>query len=300
MKFIPVAAAATAPAPAVADAHFPPIAAADRLLDHLTHGRALDAAVLRTVMAGAFGGSDAEGAWDWKTAYDACEAATVLFLRKFGRAMQGHAGTPGALLGMLTKLAALFPSQTRRSEESQAFQQFSTPIPYGFVASVAAAITRADLVLEPSTGTGLLAVFAELAGAGLALNELASGRADFRAPGLTGANAPGDFRLDQRRREIWRQCRGGLTAKARYFVLAVGDRGPGIPRSESEEPSSRSTASRIRATPRPAALVRSRRGPLDCPRAPRRHHPPGAQVRRPQRLARVAGAIDTLRCRPQR
>jgi hypothetical protein len=33
-------------------------------------------------MESAFGASDADGGWDWKTAYDACEAATVLFVRK--------------------------------------------------------------------------------------------------------------------------------------------------------------------------------------------------------------------------
>ena len=54
---------------------------------------------LRAAMEAAFGGSDAEGAWNWKLAYDACEAATVLFLRKFGPAMRARAGTPAALLG---------------------------------------------------------------------------------------------------------------------------------------------------------------------------------------------------------
>ena len=38
-----------------------------------------------------------------------------------------------------------------------------------------------DLVLEPSAGTGLLAIFAELAGAGLALNEIADTRAGLLA-----------------------------------------------------------------------------------------------------------------------
>ena len=104
----------------------------------------------------------AEGAWDWKTAYDACEAATVLFLRKFGPAMRARAASPAALLPMLAKIAGLLPTHTRRSEESQALQQFSTPIALGFAASVAAAITPADVVLEPSAGTGLLAIFAEL------------------------------------------------------------------------------------------------------------------------------------------
>ena len=52
-----------------------------------------------------------------------------------------------------------------RSEESQALQQFSTPIALGFAAATAAAITPTDLVLEPSAGTGLLAIFAEIGGA---------------------------------------------------------------------------------------------------------------------------------------
>ena len=51
--------------------------------------------MLRAAMESAFGGSDADGAWDWKTAYDACEAATVLFLRKFGPAMRARAAFAG-------------------------------------------------------------------------------------------------------------------------------------------------------------------------------------------------------------
>ena len=93
-------------------------------------------------MEHAFGGSDAAGAWDWKTAYDACEAATVLFLRKFGPAIRARAGSPAAELSMLGKIAALLPTHTRRSEESQALQQFSTPSRSAFVAATAAAITR--------------------------------------------------------------------------------------------------------------------------------------------------------------
>jgi len=44
------------------------------------------------------------------------------------------------------------------------------PLGFGFVASVAAAITATDLVLEPSAGTGLLAIHAELARGSLVLN----------------------------------------------------------------------------------------------------------------------------------
>jgi predicted RNA methylase len=128
-------------------------------------------------MEHAVGASDAEGGWDWKSAYDACEAAAVLFLRKFGGAMAARAGSAAAMLEMLARMARLLPSHTRRSVEGEELQQFSTPVPLALVASTAAAIVPADHVLEPSAGTGLLAIFAELAGASLALNELAETRA---------------------------------------------------------------------------------------------------------------------------
>jgi hypothetical protein len=145
-------------------------------------------------MEAAFGGSDAEGAWIWKDAYEALEAAQILFLRKFGSAMRTRAGLPAAMLEMLTRLAERLTSQTRRSEESEHFQQFSTPLALGFVAGEAAMLTSADLVLEPSAGTGLLAIFAELAKTRLALNEIAETRAGllgrlFRDVAVTRHNA---------------------------------------------------------------------------------------------------------------
>ena len=153
------------------------IHAATLLAQLLGQGRAVDTRALRSAMETAFGGSDAEGAWVWKDAYEALEAAQVMFLRKFGAAMRTRAGSAAAMLDMLTRLAARLPTQTRRSEESEHFQQFSTPLALGFAAAEAAAITPADLVLEPSAGTGLLAIFAELAKARLALNEIADTRA---------------------------------------------------------------------------------------------------------------------------
>ena len=153
------------------------VRAARQVLTELERGRRIDAAVLRSAMESAFGASDTAGVWNWKTAYDVCEAAAVLFLRKFGPAMRAKAGSTAAMLPMLTKIASCLPTHTRRSEDSQALQQFSTPIPLGLAACAAAGITPADRVLEPSAGTGLLAVFAELAGGVLVLNELAEARA---------------------------------------------------------------------------------------------------------------------------
>ncbi|WP_354132040.1 bifunctional class I SAM-dependent methyltransferase/DEAD/DEAH box helicase [Bradyrhizobium sp. RT4b] len=154
------------------------VRAARQLVIDLERGRRIDAAVVRSAMEAAFGASDATGTWNWKTAYDACEAATVLFLRKFGPAIRTRAGSPAAMLPMLAKIASLTPTHTRRSEDSQAFQQFSTPIPLGLAACTAAGITPSDRVLEPSAGTGLLAIFAELAGGTLVLNEVAEARAE--------------------------------------------------------------------------------------------------------------------------
>ncbi|MFT5555351.1 MAG: methylase [Bradyrhizobium sp. PARBB1] len=153
------------------------IAAAERLLPYLERGQRIDAAILRAAMEAAFGASDASGAWDWKTAYESCEAATILFLRKYGKALFRKADSPGLRLSALAKITGLLPAHTRRSSESEAFQQFSTPTPLGLAALTAAAIGPTDRVLEPSAGTGLLAILAEIAGGALVLNELAEVRA---------------------------------------------------------------------------------------------------------------------------
>jgi len=54
------------------------VRAALNILNHLERGQPVDAPVLRAAMETAFGASDADGGWDWKTAYDACEAAIVV------------------------------------------------------------------------------------------------------------------------------------------------------------------------------------------------------------------------------
>ena len=159
---------------ATADALF---AVAEALLPTLEAGRALDTRRLREAMQAAFGGADAEGAWDWKAAYDACEAAQVLFLRKHGTAIFRKSADPQIRLRLIERIAALLPSHTRRSEAGQALQQFSTPAGLAYVVAVAAGVRPGDLALEPSAGTGLLAIHAEIMGADLVLNELAETRA---------------------------------------------------------------------------------------------------------------------------
>ena len=162
--------------------------AAQTLVSLLAKGQAINVVGLRAAMEGAFGASDAEGAWRWKDAYEALEAAQVLFLRRYGPAMIARANKePSRVLAMLAKMGALLPSETRRSEESHALQQFSTPLEFAYVASLAAGLGAGDIVLEPSAGTGMLAIHAEIAGAKLILNEWAETRADLLNLMFSGA-----------------------------------------------------------------------------------------------------------------
>lgn len=154
------------------------VAAGRLLLPYFQSGRSVDAQALRSAMQEAFGASDSDGAWSWKDGYEAAECAQILFLLKHGDAMRRQAGDPHTFLAMAERLAQLVLSHTRRSEESQDLQQFSTPLSLAFVGAQAASICPSDLVLEPSAGTGLFASFARIAGAGLALNEYADTRAE--------------------------------------------------------------------------------------------------------------------------
>ncbi|MDE0095042.1 MAG: strawberry notch family protein [Gammaproteobacteria bacterium] len=163
--------------------------AARALVPVLEAGRPIDAIVLRDAMTSAFSAGDAEGAWLWKQAYEAAESAVILFVRRYGRAMRKKAGPgpdgPRRMLRMLEAIAALEPSHTRRSNEQVRLQQFSTPLPLAYAALQAAAVRPGDIVLEPSAGTGMLAVMAECAlgsrnnraRGSLVLNELAAVRA---------------------------------------------------------------------------------------------------------------------------
>ncbi|TYR33480.1 methylase [Mesorhizobium microcysteis] len=167
--------------------------AAASLLTFLEQGNPITTAALRTAMTDSFGGTDAQGLWVWKAAYEALEAAQVLFLHRFGSAILSRSASPEGTLAMMKRIAELVPTHTRRSDESQAMQQLSTPLPLAFVTARAAAISSSDLVLEPSAGTGLLAVHAEIARASLVVNELAATRADLL--GLLFPRAP-VFRYD--------------------------------------------------------------------------------------------------------
>jgi hypothetical protein len=150
------------------------VRAARQLLTDLERGRRIDAAVLRGATEAAFGASDATGAWNWKIAYDACEVATVLFLRKFGSAIRARSGSPPAMLSMLAKIAGLLPTHTRRSWKARHFNNFRRRSHLAWWHAPRLAQRPPTAFLRPSAGTGFLAIFAELAGGAVVLNELAA------------------------------------------------------------------------------------------------------------------------------
>ena len=159
------------------------------LLEHLAAGAELSRGMLRSAMEAACGEENVE--WAWKDAYEAAEAAVVLFLGRYGRALleQARAGNGGRLEAASRMLASLLaleqrePPQTHRSEEQERHQQFSTPLPIAWCAAAAADVRDNDVVLEPSAGTGILAAMAAWRlkasdGGRLMLNELTETRAD--------------------------------------------------------------------------------------------------------------------------
>ncbi|MEA5566678.1 strawberry notch-like NTP hydrolase domain-containing protein [Anabaena sp. UHCC 0399] len=141
---------------------------AQELAKTLIDQRPLTTKTIQSQMNRCFSGTAAEGAWQWKDAYEAVEVAAILYLRQ-----KGLSENP---LAQLQLLESLCPTHTRRSEEQLQLQQFSTPLSLAYLVSLAGQITSNDLVLEPSAGTGILAQFAKLQGTSLMLNELAEDR----------------------------------------------------------------------------------------------------------------------------
>src|SRR3546814_10197172 len=94
-----------------------------------------------------------------RDAYDALEAAQVILLKSPGN-WTGIALAGADAFASLRRFERALPTQTYRSEHQVEMQQFSTPISLAWLAAQAARIRPDDQVLEPSAGTGMLAVHA--------------------------------------------------------------------------------------------------------------------------------------------
>ena len=103
-----------------------------------------------------------------RDAYDAAEAGFNIYLERVGLDLSD----PHAAIEWLVAEQARLPRQTRRDEVQVEFQQFSTPPAQALVLVKAAALRPGMKVLEPSAGTGNIAVLARLAGAEVDTNEI--------------------------------------------------------------------------------------------------------------------------------
>lgn len=150
---------------------------ANKLLDYIRKGQSFTADKLFEIAEKAYGGSLAEGKFDEKMAYDAMELAVNKYLTELPMPKMEY--VPELVQSNIKYLESIInklPTQTKRSEEMEKFQQFSTPPHLALVANWVANTNPSDVVLEPSAGVGGLAIFAKRNGAEVVVNELSKRR----------------------------------------------------------------------------------------------------------------------------
>jgi protein strawberry notch len=145
------------------------------IAQHLAAGESLNNPRLRELADVAFGGTRASGTYTSRDAYDAQEAGAHQYLLETGGSLLAQ---DLEAFSLLDKLTARLATQTDRTLEQTEFQQFSTPPPLAFLAARLLDIQSGDTVLEPSAGTGSLAIWPRLAGAKVVCNEINDRRRD--------------------------------------------------------------------------------------------------------------------------
>lgn len=147
------------------------------LTEYLSAGKKLTSKELYAICDEAFDGTQAEGAYDRKAAYDAMELAVNRYLLTNAADLNGDTAEDARRgLERVQGILSLLPTQNVRTQEMEQFQQFSTPPNIAYLAAWAADINNSDVVLEPSAGIGGLAAFAKAWGAEVAVNELSERR----------------------------------------------------------------------------------------------------------------------------
>lgn len=160
----------------------PEIQIADYVENKLANGEKIETKDLQETANSAFGGTQAEGKYDVKSMTDAMELGVnkrLISLIEENRS-DFNSSNPSDAVESIREInediLSQIPTQTKRSEEQVAMQQFSTPPNIAYVAAWAANIDGNDSVLEPSAGIGGLASFAKAFGAEVTVNELSERR----------------------------------------------------------------------------------------------------------------------------
>lgn len=149
---------------------------AEAVAQRIREGKAITAAELFAAANKAYGMTRAEGGYGPSDAYDALEAG-------FNAAAKGKTDPRLTLEQAIEQARQIkvtvdsLPTQTNRSGNKDAFQQFSTPPHLAYAVAWLANLKPSDTVLEPSAGTGSIAVHALNAGATVFGNELDPKRA---------------------------------------------------------------------------------------------------------------------------
>src|SRR6266536_323322 len=129
------------------------------LEERIEDGEPFDNPKLTRTADRVFQGSRAQGKYTPRDAYDAVEIAVNNYL------LEGHAAelmqvdVTQALASVLRPLMQRLPRQTDRTLEQTEVQQFSTPPTLAYLAARLLNPKPADIVLEPSAGTGSLAIW---------------------------------------------------------------------------------------------------------------------------------------------
>lgn len=119
--------------------------------------------------------------------HEIAEAAlNLLVATKYAKDLLASNKPAAACAEILRPLQKRLPTQTWRSTSQITYQQFSTPVTIAYLAAYLLNLPGNDNVLEPSCGTGSLAVWAIASGAKVVTNEIDSGRRELA--GLLGLN----------------------------------------------------------------------------------------------------------------
>jgi hypothetical protein len=141
------------------------------LEERIEDGEPFDNPKLTRTAERVFGGSRAQGRYTPRDAYDAAEIAVNNYLLEKHAAELMQMDVTEALASVLRPLMHRLPRQTDRTVEQTELQQFSTPPTLAYVAARLLNPKPHDIVLEPSAGTGSLAIWPRAVGAKVICNE---------------------------------------------------------------------------------------------------------------------------------
>lgn len=146
------------------------------LEERIEDGEPFDNPKLTRTADRVFGGSRAQGKYTPRDAYDAVEIAVNNYLLETHARELMQMDVTEALASVLRPLMQRLPRQSDRTQEQTELQQFSTPPTLAYIAARLLNPQPTDIVLEPSAGTGSLAIWPRAIGARVICNEISPRR----------------------------------------------------------------------------------------------------------------------------